>query len=94
VLAARTAFELSLEKQAMENAIAPPADLRNKIADKIAGGGQVIPIRSGTSGKKSWFKYAAAASVILLAGSLFYNITLYKKNKSLQATMKKQWPAE
>jgi hypothetical protein len=29
-------------------------------------------------------KYAVAASVILLAGSVYYNITLYNKNKNLK----------
>ena len=32
---ARTAFELAIEKQAMQNSIAPPADLKQKIASKI-----------------------------------------------------------
>jgi Anti-sigma-K factor rskA len=89
VLAARTAFELALEKQAMENAIDPPADLKNKIAGKIAVGGQVIPIQSLPLRKTHWFKYAAAALVILLAGSLFYNIILYNKNKNLRGNYEK-----
>lgn len=84
VLAARTAFELVLEKQAMENAIAPPAGLKNKIADKIGAADQVVSMPSVPVKKISWLKYAAAASFILLAGSLYYNITLYNKNKNLQ----------
>jgi anti-sigma-K factor RskA len=84
VLAARTAFELALEKQAMENAIAPPADLKNKIADKIGVAGKVVPMQSDPARKISWLKYTAAASVILLAGSIYYNISLYNKNKTLQ----------
>ncbi|HKC35646.1 MAG TPA: anti-sigma factor [Chitinophagaceae bacterium] len=84
VLAARTAFELSLEKQAMENAIAPPADLKNKIIDTIGASGKVVAMPSGQIRKTSWLKYVAAASVILLAGSLYYNINLYNKNKDLQ----------
>lgn len=79
VLAARTAFELALEKQAMENAVIPPAYLKNKIGDMISAEGKVAPVR-----KINWLKYTAAASVILLAGSLYYNITLYNKNKNLR----------
>lgn len=84
VLAARTAFELALEKQAMENAIAPPADLKNKIIDTIGAAGKVVPMQPAPVRKISWLKYVAAASIILLAGSLYYNINLYNKNKDLQ----------
>lgn len=84
VLAARTAFELALEKQAMENAIAPPADLKNKIIDKIGATGKVVSMELAPAKKINWLKYVAAASVILLAGSLYYNISLYNKNKTLQ----------
>jgi anti-sigma-K factor RskA len=84
VLAARIAFEQALEKQAMENAILPPADLKNKISDAIGTAGKVVSMRSGQVRKTSWLKYVAAASIILLAGSLYYNINLYNKNKDLQ----------
>ena len=84
VLEARTAFELALEKQAMENAITPPVDLKNKIAEQIGATGKVVSIQSALVRKISWLKYVAAASVILLAGSLYYNISLYNKNKTLQ----------
>jgi anti-sigma-K factor RskA len=89
VLAARTVFELALEKQVMENAIAPAADLKNKIADKIGAAGKVISMQSIPVSKTSWLNYAAAASVILLAGSLYYNITLYNKNKDLRGNYDK-----
>ena len=84
VLAARTAFELVLEKQAMENAMTPPADLKNQIADKIRADGKVVPVQSAPVREINWLKYIAAASVILLAGSLYYNISLYNKNKNLR----------
>ena len=83
VLAARTAYELALEKEAMENAISPPADLRNKIIDRISTPGINVSIQSAPARKISWIKYAAAASVILLAGSMYFNISLYNKNKNL-----------
>jgi len=84
VLAARTTFEMALEKQAMENAIAPPADLKNKIIDKIGTAGKIVSMQSEQGRKTGWLKYVAAASVILLAGSLYYSINLYNKNKDLQ----------
>jgi anti-sigma-K factor RskA len=83
VLSARTAFELALEKQAMENAIAPSDGLKNKIAEQIGAAGKVVSIQSAPVRKTSWLKYAAAASVILLAGSVYYNISLYNKNKNI-----------
>lgn len=84
VLAARTAFELALEKQAIENAITPPAELKNKIIEQISTSAKVISMQPATARKINWLKYAAAASVILLAGSLYYNISLYNKNKNLK----------
>ena len=84
VLAARTAFELALEKQAMENAITPSADLKSKIFEEISGTGKVVSMQPALARKTNWFKYAAAASVILLAGSVYWNIMLSNKNKNLQ----------
>jgi anti-sigma-K factor RskA len=85
VLAARTAFELALEKQAIENAITPPAELKKKIADQIGTTGKVVSMQPATARKINWLKYTAAAMVILLAGSLYYNITLFNKNKNLKS---------
>ena len=85
VLAARTSFELALEKQAIENSIAPSADLKGKIFEQIKSGKVVSMQAESTRVKKiNWIKYTAAASIILLAGSLYYNINLYNKNKSLK----------
>lgn len=84
VLAARTAFELALEKQAMENGIAPAAGLKNKIFGQISSSGKVVSMNAAPVSKTNWLKYAAAACVILLAGSVYWNITLSNKNKSLQ----------
>lgn len=84
VLAARTAFELALEKQAMENAIAPSLDVRNRIFEEINSTGKVVTMQPAIARKTNWFKYAAAASVILLAGSIYWNIMLSNKNKDLQ----------
>lgn len=84
VLQARIAFELSLEKQAMENAVAPPASLKNKIIGELGSTGKIVSMQTAPARNMNWLKYAAAACFILLAGSLYYNISLYNKNKTLQ----------
>jgi len=83
VLKARIAFEEALEKQALDTAIIPPANLKNKILEEINSGGKVISMQTGDSGKINWLKYVAAACFILLAGSFYWNISLYNKNKKL-----------
>ena len=65
VLKARNAFELAMEKQAMENAIAPPAGLKNKIlADlSLSASAKIIPMQSTPVKNMNWLKYIAAACV-------------------------------
>ena len=86
VLAARNAFEISLEQQAMNNAIAPPADLRGQVRDAVFNtpSARVIQMEAAPVVKTNWMKYAIAASVILLAGSLYWNVSLYSSNKKLE----------
>jgi anti-sigma-K factor RskA len=78
---ARNSFEIAIEKQAIENAIAPPSPLKNKILSARTGS---APVR-----KMNVWKYVAAACIILLAGSIYYNISLTGKEnttmKQLQA---------
>ena len=87
---ARTSFELALEKQSMENSIAPPADLKQKIASKIFDEKKtapVIPIETTTVKKFNWAKFAAAASIILLAGSIWWNMSLKNENDKLKTDL-------
>jgi anti-sigma-K factor RskA len=87
LLAARTAFELSLENQAMQNAIAPSADVKMKIFEEIGIGAKVISMQQPEKASVkniNWLKYAAAACMLLLAGSVYWNIMLSNKNKQLQ----------
>lgn len=88
VLQARTAFEMALEKQAMENAIAPAQVVKQRIFEEINSGGKVVSLSSNPA-KSSWWKYAAAACLLLLAGSLYYNITLSRKNEKLEGELNK-----
>lgn len=88
VLQARIDFELSLEQQAMQNAVAPPPALKQQIMDTVLSAeARVIPINAdATVRKTNWLRYAVAASVVLLAGSLIWNISQYTRNKKLQAS--------
>jgi anti-sigma-K factor RskA len=85
---ARTSFELAIEKQAIENSIAPPADLKQKIASKIFAENKtaaVIPIETARPGKINWSRLVAAASIILLVGAILWNMDLKNENDKLKA---------
>lgn len=84
VLAARNAFEIALEEQAMQNAIAPPADLKRQLLAAVteAHSAPVVPIT--TPIKSGWLRYAAAAAVLLLVGSVIWNISLVNKNRQIE----------
>lgn len=86
VLKARIAFEKSLEEQAMKNAIAPPVAIKEEIrtATLKNPGARVIAIKKTPVVKINWSKYAAAAAVVVLAGSLIWNISLYNENRRLK----------
>ena len=88
VLEVRSAFELALEKQAMNNAIAPPSGLKNRILaelDLSSAEAKVISMQSAQVKNLNWLKYASAACIILLAGSIYMNVSLSNKNKNLQS---------
>ena len=87
VLEARIAFEKQLEDQAMQNAIAPAPGLKNKIWNAIVDDSnlKVVSITKDVAPVRnlSWLKYAIAVCLILLAGSAYWNYSLYNKNKQL-----------
>ncbi len=84
VAKARTTFELVLENQAMQNGITPPAELKGKIFEQLTGStGKIVPGKTGVTRMTGVLKYAVAACIILLAGSLYWNISLYNKNNKL-----------
>jgi len=85
VLQARTNFELALEKKALEGAVAPPSALKQAIFNELKKEGKVVTMQEPVPVRSlNWLKYAAAACVILLAGSIYWNITLTNKNRQLQ----------
>lgn len=89
LLEARIAFEKTLEKQAMDNAIAPPSFLKEKLLEEIGKSGKTFsspltPVKKMKASSNRWMKYAVAACFVVLAGSLFLNLSLYNKNKKLK----------
>lgn len=84
VLEARIAFEKSLEKQAFGNAVTPAPGLKAKIITAITEESNTGYTKQAPVRKINWLSYAAAACVILLAGSVYMNITLSGRNKSLR----------
>ena len=87
VLEARLSFELVMEKQAMQNAIAAPEDIRQKIKSAALGSSaKIVSMKPVVSLGTNWLKYAVAACILLLAGSVFWNITLYNKNSQLKSS--------
>lgn len=95
IKSARDAFEIQVEKQAMENAMHAPQHLKQRIADELFSGKQntpVIPIteapvRKISSNANGWLRFAAAASFILLAGSLWWNMILKNENRNIKANL-------
>jgi anti-sigma-K factor RskA len=82
---ARNAFEQLLEQKAIENAVAPAKDLKANIWSTIQADANIssTPATLTPVRKINWLKYAVAASIILLAGSVYWNYSLYTKNNAL-----------
>ena len=84
---ARNTFELAVEKQTLEASVSPPQEIKQKLTDILRPGEETSRKyrRSvGPGNSLSWLKYAIAACVILLAGSIFWNITFYNRNEQLK----------
>ncbi len=83
IRAAIDAFELSLEQNAMANAIQPDAHVKANILAEIAGefadtdtSSKVVSMSTPAIG---WLRYVAAASVILLVVSAATNVYFYRQ---------------
>jgi anti-sigma-K factor RskA len=84
-LEARTAFELALEKQAMENALIPPPGLKDKILSVTKDEAAFVTLPATPVRTLNRWKYAAAACLLLLAGSVYQNVSLTGRNKKLKS---------
>ena len=98
VRSSRHAFEIQLEEKLLQQKLDPPRELKSRIFSKIGMEKEQdtrrIPLKKPTLVPRAGFaKYVAAASLILLAGSVLLNLYLlnqYKKtiaqNKDLIAS--------
>jgi len=87
--AARESFELAIEKQAMENAMPPPAGIKERIFSAIQEKhktSKIISMESTTPRRSSGFNWLAAASVILFLVAGYFAYTYYNQNKELKKT--------
>jgi len=90
---ARTSFELSIEKQAFQNSMPPPADAKEKIWSAIQqttskNTSKIISMEPGKS-RSSGLRWFAAASVILFLLTAYLAYTFYNKNRELQAKIER-----
>lgn len=90
VMQAVQAFEQQLELQAMAAAVPPPPGVKNAVMQQIQGTAVQAPVvnlqpASGAAPVKPlWWRYAAAACVAIMLGSIAFNFMLAKKVKNLQ----------
>jgi anti-sigma-K factor RskA len=87
---ARESFELSLEKQAMENALPPPVHIKQKIWEAIQPKPESKPSKiismEPTPTRRSSYGWLAAASVILFIVAGYFAYNFYNQNKELKAS--------
>ncbi|HSU28208.1 MAG TPA: anti-sigma factor [Chitinophagaceae bacterium] len=87
LITARIAFEETLENTAKKNAIAPPTGTKEHIIQQLGITGKTITMSLTPVRRMNGLKYAVAACLVLLAGSLYWNISMVRKNNSLTATL-------
>jgi anti-sigma-K factor RskA len=87
---ARIAFEKTLEQHAMDNAIPPPAGIKQQVMDTIQqqpsnNKSKLVTMENGTSAirRNNPFRFVAAASVILLLGCVYFIYHFYNESKTL-----------
>jgi anti-sigma-K factor RskA len=83
-------FEIEFEQKMMRQAFLPGVQTDDKILQSLqALGTPVVSINNQTAKikKMSWVKLVAAASVLLLCASVFFNYTQYKNNKEQAAQL-------
>jgi anti-sigma-K factor RskA len=91
LVAARTAFEVALEKRLQTDAV-PGADLKEKVMNAIrqqspVNQTKIITMQSSNTRSSSPLKWVAAASVILLIGAAIWGYQLYSENKELKTEL-------
>jgi anti-sigma-K factor RskA len=89
LVAARTDFELALEKQLLSQAVTPAVDVKQIVIDAIrqpnhANQTKVITMENVNQSRSSSAKWVAAASVILLLACGYFAYSYYKENEKLK----------
>lgn len=77
---ARLAFEEQLETNALTHATIPPPALKQKIWSELNLKTAPAPVVK----MNQYWKYAVAACLVLLAGSLLWNFSLQQQNQSIR----------
>jgi anti-sigma-K factor RskA len=86
VRAARNAFELQLEQNLLQQKLEPPRELKSRIFSEIGMEKdelslRISPVKPTLIPRKGFARYVAAASLILLAGSVLLNLYLLNEYK-------------
>ena len=89
LVAARTEFEIALEKQLRAQAIAPAVEVKERVLATIrqqssSNQSKIITMDSNTNRSSSPLRWVAAASVILLLACAYFAYNFYSKNKNLK----------
>ena len=86
--AARNAFELAIEKQAMENAVKPPPNVKEKVLSAIrqkpASNTSKMISMEPTTRRSPGLRWMAAASIILFVVAGYFAYTFYNQTKELK----------
>lgn len=89
--AARNSFELAIEKQAIENAVPPPAHVKENVLSAIqqkpaSNTSKIIEMEPTAIRRSSGFGWLAAASVLLFLVAGYFAYTFYNQNKELRSS--------
>ncbi|MES1222071.1 MAG: anti-sigma factor [Bacteroidota bacterium] len=93
LVAARNSFELSLEKQAFENAPQPPGFVKEQLVnlisqESVGNQSKVIQMNNTELVRKTkGFNWLAAASVLLVVLSAYFAYNFYSENKTLKSEL-------
>ena len=84
---ARNSFEMAMEKQALEASVPPPLELKQKLIEILKPGQKKFRVSRRSEDpvySLKWLKYAVAACLIMLAGSIYWNVLFFNRNKDLK----------
>lgn len=89
---ARDSFERAIEKQAMQNAVAPPADIKEKvwlaIEDRsVSTTPKIVGMEPTTARKSASYGWLAAASIILFIVAGYFAYSYYDQNQKLSKSV-------